>query len=159
LPVLKEWLIFAENEVESPWEPFAEEHGFSPEESTVTLDECIWYNRLGPLGCMNPMLMEADMARLVSMVKDFIGGMIPARNAREDPIWGSMDAEVAINGHYCTLVLYPALAWHVSSSMQATASNHLPNGCVISTVSHGMIIPTHNRKAFLRPLKQAASQG
>jgi len=109
-------LIFAENEAESPWESFAVEHGYAPEDSTVTLDECIWYDRLGPSGCMNPMPMEADMARLASMVKGFTGGMTPARNAPAVPIWGSMDAEPAINGNYCTLVLYPALARQLAAA-------------------------------------------
>jgi hypothetical protein len=109
-------LIFAENEAESPWESFAVEHGFAPEDSTVTLDECIWYDRLGPSGCMNPMPMEADMARLASMVKGFTGGMIPARKTPADPIWGSLDAESAINGNYCTLVLYPALARQLAAA-------------------------------------------
>jgi hypothetical protein len=59
---------------------------------------------------MNPMPMEADMTRLASMVKGFTGGMTPARNASVDWMLGSMDAESAINGNYCTLVLYPALA-------------------------------------------------
>ena len=103
-------LVFAENEEESPWESFAVEHGFTPEDSTVTLDECIWYDRLGPSGCMNPMPMEADMARLASMVKGFAGGMTPARKAPTNPIWGRVDAKSAIDGNYCTLVLYPALA-------------------------------------------------
>lgn len=109
-------LIFAENEAESPWESFAVEHGYAPEDSTVTLDECIWYDRLGPSGCMNPMPMEADMARLASMVKGFTGGMTPARNAPAVPIWGSLDAESAINGNYCTLVLYPALARQLAAA-------------------------------------------
>ncbi len=109
-------LIFAENEAESPWESFAVEHGFSPEESTVTLDECIWYDRLGPSGCMNPMPMEADMAQLASMVKGFTGGMTPARNAPAGPMWGPVDAESAINGNYCTLVLYPALAHQLAAA-------------------------------------------
>jgi hypothetical protein len=109
-------LIFAENEAESPWESFAVEHGFSPEDSTVTLDECIWYDRLGPSGCMNPMPMEADMAQLASMVKGFTGGMTPARNAPAGPVWGPVDAESAINGNYCTLVLYPALARQLAAA-------------------------------------------
>ena len=109
-------LIFAENEAESPWESFAVEHGFAPEDSTVTLDECIWYDRLGPSGCMNPMPMEADMARLASMVKGFTGGMTPVRHAPPVPIWGSLDAESAINGNYCTLVLYPALARQLAAA-------------------------------------------
>ncbi len=109
-------LIFAENEAESPWKSFAVEHGFAPEDSTVTLDECIWYDRLGPSGCMNPMPMEADMARLASMVKGFTGGMAPARKTPAHPIWGSLDAESAINGNYCTLVLYPALARQLAAA-------------------------------------------
>jgi hypothetical protein len=109
-------LIFAENEEESPWESFAVEHGFSPEDSTVTLDECIWYDRLGPSGCMNPMPMKADMERLASMIKGFTGGLTPARNAPAGPIWGPMDAASAINGNYCTLVLYPALARQLAAA-------------------------------------------
>ncbi len=109
-------LIFAENEAESPWESFAVEHGFGPEDSTVTLDECIWYDRLGPSGSMNPMPMETDMAQLASMVKGFTGGLTPARNAPVDPIWGTADAEAAINGNYCTLVLYPALARQLAAA-------------------------------------------
>jgi hypothetical protein len=109
-------LIFAENEAESPWESFAVEHGFSPEDSTVSLDECIWYDRLGPSGCMNPMPMEADMAQLASMVKGFTGGMTPARSAPAGPVWGPVDAESAINGNYCTLVLYPALARQLAAA-------------------------------------------
>jgi len=109
-------LIFAENEAESPWESFAVEFGFRPEESTVTLDECIWYDRLGPSGSMRPMPMEANMAQLASMVKGFTGGMTPARNAPAGPVFGPMDAESAINGNYCTLVLYPALARQLAAA-------------------------------------------
>jgi hypothetical protein len=64
---------------------------------------------------MNPMPLKADMERLASMVKGFTGGMTPARNAPADPIWGSMDAASAINGNYCTLVIYPALARQLAS--------------------------------------------
>jgi hypothetical protein len=109
-------LIFAENEAESPWESFAVEYGFSPEDSTVTLDECIWYDRLGPSGCMTPMPMEVDMAKLASMVRGFTGGMTPARNAPVNPLFSTMDAESAINGNYCTLALYPALARQLAAA-------------------------------------------
>lgn len=41
-------LTFGENEEESPWESFAVEHGYKAEDSTVTVDECVSTDRLGP---------------------------------------------------------------------------------------------------------------
>lgn len=56
------------------------------------------------------------MLKLASMVKGFTGGLTPARKAGTLPILGPMDAESAINGNYCFLVLYPAMAHQLSAA-------------------------------------------
>jgi len=110
-------LIFAENEAESPWESFSVQHGFSPEDSTVTVDECIWYDKLGPSGCMRPAPLESDMKKLAGMVKSFTGGMCPARGKEAGGgIMMMSDYESAVNANYCTLVLYPALAHRIAEA-------------------------------------------
>ena len=43
---------FAENEEDSPWEPYHVERGFKPEESTVTVSSMMWAFRQGPGGAV-----------------------------------------------------------------------------------------------------------
>ena len=66
---------FAENEQESPWESFAVEAGYKPEESTVTLNETMSYNRNGPGGGMSSQTMEQSLDTIARMLMG-TGGVI-----------------------------------------------------------------------------------
>jgi len=104
-------LVFAENEAESPWESFAEEWGFSPNDSTVTLDECIWTERLGPSGCMVCSPIEQDLENLANMCKGYMPGFMPARkfgDAAQFMSFGSLADQ--INHMYAEIAVYPAMA-------------------------------------------------
>jgi hypothetical protein len=89
-------LIFPENEKDSPWESFAVEHGYRPEDSTVTINECFSYNRFGPGTAMSPQ----PMSRLLNNLADIIANM---------RIGGS-------NSRYCQMVLYPAFARQLAAA-------------------------------------------
>jgi len=66
---------FAENEQESPWESFAVENGYKPEESTVTINETMAYNRNGPGGGMSSQTMEQSLDSITKMMMG-TGGII-----------------------------------------------------------------------------------
>jgi len=68
-------LTFAENEADSPWESFAVEHGFKPEDSTVTVNETMSYNRLGPGGGMSSQTTEQSLETLARMIQGSVGIM------------------------------------------------------------------------------------
>jgi hypothetical protein len=59
---------FAENEQESPWESFSVKNGYKPEESTVTINETMAYNRNGPGGGMSSQTMEQSLDALAKML-------------------------------------------------------------------------------------------
>jgi hypothetical protein len=59
---------FPENEKESPWESFAVERGYSPEESTVTITETMQF-MLGPGGGMSSLSWEQGLDVLVKLIK------------------------------------------------------------------------------------------
>ena len=105
-------LIFAENEEESPWESFAVEHGFGPEDSTVTIDECMSDERGGPGGGMGVIPLEDDLARLVQMVKGvgqrFLPEAVgPKHVSAAFSTWGVVEM---VNNLYCNLALHPSFA-------------------------------------------------
>lgn len=102
-------LTFAENEEESPWESFAVSRGFKPEESTVTVDECISTNALGPSGSMNANPLAQDLDQLAKMLQGFTGPVPPEAKFRMGGI-GPSDAVGIINSTYCELGVYPTLA-------------------------------------------------
>jgi hypothetical protein len=60
---------FPENEKQSPWESFAVGCGYSPEESTVTVNETMSYNRLGPGGGMSSQTMEQSLEMIAQMIQ------------------------------------------------------------------------------------------
>ncbi len=102
-------LIFAENEEESPWESFAVSRGFKPEESTVTVDECISMNSLGPSGSMTCNPLAQDLDQLAGMLQGITGPVPPEAKFRMGAM-GSRDAVRTINSTYCELGVYPTLA-------------------------------------------------
>lgn len=103
-------LTFAENEEESPWESFAEGRGYRPEDSTVTVDECISTNRLGPGGGMDCLPLEQDLDRLANMILGFGGSAPPEAKFRNTMGRMSTNAVDMINGTYCEIGIYPTLA-------------------------------------------------
>jgi hypothetical protein len=62
---------FAENEKESPWNSFAVDCGYKPTDSTVTINETMYYDRLGPGGGMSS---EPPEKMLETMVMKLGGG-------------------------------------------------------------------------------------
>jgi len=71
---------FAENEENSPWESFAVENGFGPEDSTVTVNETMSYNRGGPGGGMSLVSSVTWDKALETLAKMLMGsGGVSAR--------------------------------------------------------------------------------
>jgi hypothetical protein len=103
-------LTFAENEEESPWVSFAVGRGYKPEDSTVTVDECITINSLGPGGGMDCRPLEQDLDQLANMIQSFTGPVPP--EARFGNALGGMltNAVDIINSTYCEIGIYPTLA-------------------------------------------------
>jgi hypothetical protein len=60
---------FPENEKESPWESFAVERGYRPEDSTVTVNETMQF-MLGPGGGMSSQSWEQSLDQLVRMIEN-----------------------------------------------------------------------------------------
>jgi hypothetical protein len=103
-------LTFAENEEENPWESFAVGRGYKPEESTVTVDECITINSLGPGGGMDCQPLEKDLDQLANMIQSFTGPVLPEVRFRNAPIGLGSNAVDIINRTYCEIGIYPTLA-------------------------------------------------
>jgi hypothetical protein len=61
--------VFPENEGESPWQSFAADCGHGPEVSTVTVNETMSYDRLGPGGGMTSQSMETSLQALAEMIR------------------------------------------------------------------------------------------
>jgi hypothetical protein len=96
-------ITFCENEEDSPWESFAVEHGYSPEESTVTVDEVMALER-GPSGSMASLPLEEDLKKMSEMVRGFVhsdGDDSPRR---------------ALNQGVTTLVIYPSQARQLAAA-------------------------------------------
>jgi len=93
--------IFCENEEDSPWESFAAEQGFSPEDSIVTIDETlgsVW----GPAGTMYAQPLEADINKLADMLGTWAGtDTMPQLNLK--------------TGNN-TLLIYPSLARQLAAA-------------------------------------------
>ena len=60
---------FPENERQNPWESFAVSCGYAPEDSTVTVNETMSYNRQGPGGGMTSLTMEQSLETIAGMIK------------------------------------------------------------------------------------------
>ena len=60
--------IFPENETDSPWTPFHVEQGFKPQDSTVTINEVMRFNRSGPGGGMSSKTMEQSLDAIADML-------------------------------------------------------------------------------------------
>jgi hypothetical protein len=103
-------LTFTENEEESPWESFAVSHGFKPEDSTVTVDECITIDSLGPSGSMDCKPLEQDLNSLASMIHSFTGPVPPDARFGNGPGGMLTNAVDIINSTYCEIGVYPTLA-------------------------------------------------
>jgi len=89
-------LIFPENEKDSPWESFAVEHGYRPEDSTVTVNESFFYNRFGPGTSMK----HQPMSKLLNDLAEIIANMRMGSN----------------NSKYCQIALYPAFARQLAAA-------------------------------------------
>jgi hypothetical protein len=59
---------FAENEKASPWQSFAVENGFKPKDSTVTVNETMYYSRMGPGGGMSSQTWEQSLESLAKIM-------------------------------------------------------------------------------------------
>jgi len=88
--------IFPENEKDSPWESFAVEHGYRPQDSTVTVNECFFCNRFGPGGLMNPQTTQKWLADLTEIIANIKMG--------------------SANTRYCQIVLYPSFARQIAAA-------------------------------------------
>ena len=96
-------LIFPENEKDSPWESFAVEHGFQPEDSTVTAIENFYYNRFGPGGGMSSQTMEESLKLLADMVLN-TGSSSRGVNLTFFP------------SKYCEIAIYPTFARQLAAA-------------------------------------------
>jgi hypothetical protein len=89
-------LIFPENEEDSPWPSFAVDQGFQPGDSTVTINECFYYNRFGPGTAM----AAQSMPKMLNDLTDIIADMK----------MGGGDSK------YCQIALYPAFARQLAAA-------------------------------------------
>jgi hypothetical protein len=101
---------FAENEEQSPWVSFAVGRGYKPEDSTVTVDECITINSLGPGGGMDCRPLEQDLDQLARMLQGITGPIPPEARFMGGPGGMFANAVDIINGTYCEIGIYPTLA-------------------------------------------------
>lgn len=93
--------IFCENEEDSPWEAFSVEQGYSPEDSTVTIDETLGSMR-GPAGTMYTASLEGDLQKLSDMLLT----------------WANTDTMPQLNlkTGTNTLLIYPAQARQLAAA-------------------------------------------
>jgi hypothetical protein len=59
---------FAENEADSPWNPYHTDLGYKPEESTVTVSSTMWHIRQGPGGAITVQSPKAALQVLAQML-------------------------------------------------------------------------------------------
>ena len=90
-------ITFCENEEDSPWNSYAAEYGFAPEECTVTVDEIMTIER-GPAGTMFTAPLEEDLKSLSKMVRAFV---------HSD---GDNSPKRVLNQGITTLLIFPAQA-------------------------------------------------
>jgi len=93
--------IICENEEDSPWESFAIEQGYSPEDSIVVIDETlgsVW----GPAGTMYAQPLEADIQKLADMLGTW---------ANTDTM-PHLNLKTSVN----TLLIYPSLARQLAAA-------------------------------------------
>ena len=103
-------LVFAENEEASPWNSFSVIQGYDPQDSVVTLDECIDVDRDGPMGAMGGSPLEKDMDALARMLT---GLFAPLRANKNEPATRPAMPKMiehSITGRYCELAIYPTTA-------------------------------------------------
>jgi hypothetical protein len=107
-------LIFCENEADSPWESYAVSRGFSPEDSTVAIDECVRTDRLGPGGGMMYPTLDENLKKLAEMTKGEYGELKPEGSYEGFNMAMQQGAnhgvKEAIDISFCELALYPSLA-------------------------------------------------
>jgi hypothetical protein len=65
--------IFPENETDSPWPPFHVGQHFKPEESTVTINEIMRFNRSGPGGGMSSKTIGQSLDAIAGMLAGSAG--------------------------------------------------------------------------------------
>jgi hypothetical protein len=108
-------ILFAENEEDSPWESFAVQQGFAPEDSTVTVDECQFTERSTLNGggmFFRP--LEVDLKALGAMVRGYLPGLSPMHH--NEGMTFNWVPEALVNSQYCTIVLHPALAQEIAAA-------------------------------------------
>ena len=108
-------LTFAENEEESPWESFAVSRGYKPGENTVTVDECITLNSLGPSGSMDCLPLEQQLDQLAGMIHGITGPVPPEARFMGGPGGYSKVVDI-INSTCCEIGIYPTLARQASDA-------------------------------------------
>ncbi len=107
-------LIFAENEEDSPWESFSVQQGYKPEDSTITVDECIFTERRGVGGGMFCSPIEKDLQSLAGMVRGYLPALAPMHT--HGGMTFNWVPEDLINCQYCTIVLFPAIAHELAEA-------------------------------------------
>ncbi len=84
--------LIPENQKENPWESFSVEHGYKPEESTVSVNETLWVSN-GPGETLNFQTFEQSMESLANL-------FIPS----------GFFGNTASSGYRYELVLHPTMA-------------------------------------------------
>ena len=107
-------LIFAENLDDSPWESFAAQHGYGPEDSIVAIDECTREDRLGPGGGMQYDSFEDNLKKLAAMTQSEFGTLKPEGSFTGLNIAMEQGAQhgvkEAIDIVFCEFAIYPTFA-------------------------------------------------
>jgi hypothetical protein len=116
-------IVVAENLDDSPWESWAEYLGFSKDDSTVTVDECMSWEK-GPTGATFTVPLEQDIQNLANMAKGIMPSFKPESEGPQDPMTIGQSVEELINSVTCTLVIYP------SQARQLAAAGYTRSGLV-----------------------------
>ncbi len=107
-------LIFCENEEDSPWESYAVQRGFSPEDSTVAIDECTKTDRLGPGGGMRYRSLEESLQLMADMTHGMYGSIMPESKVKGLNMAMDQGAKhgikEAIDISFCEFAVYPSFA-------------------------------------------------
>jgi hypothetical protein len=150
---------FPENEKDSPWESFAAEYGYQPEDSTVTVNEIMRYNRFGPGGGMFSQTPEQSLAVLAKMVSDMgrpVSSLLTDISSRRyeiaiHPTFANQLAEAGYTRQSLAQWLYDhaRVTWDQLSQGEqeaikaAVASGRIP-GLKLEDCKSGMTVPTYS---------------
>jgi hypothetical protein len=144
-------MVIAENLDDSPWESWSEYLGYAKDDSTVTVDEVMSWEK-GPTGATFTCPLEEDIQKLSDMVKGIMSPLKPESEGAQDAMSFGQSAEDLINSVTCSLVIYP------SQARQLAAAGYSRKGLVEELCRRHRIswdALSDNQKADVRKLAES----